>query len=188
MSAVSEHAGPGDADGVAMAPAVARQGVVLEAAAVRTVLVVDDFPAMLAWVTRAFTRAGWTVLTATDSREAMERWHIARGSGAPVGVLITDVELPDLGGTSLVERLRADDADLPVLALHTGKGDAVSWPATQLNQTAFFRKPVRAGVLLETATALLSAREQSVSAAGDESCPIEPSLLTALSACLHDRP
>lgn len=126
MSAVSEHAGPGDADGVAMAPAVARQGVVLEAAAVRTVLVVDDFPAMLAWATRAFTRAGWTVLTATDHREAMARWHVARDSGAPVSVLIADLELHDQGSASLVERLRADDADLPVLVLHTGDGDAIS--------------------------------------------------------------
>lgn len=177
MSGVSEHAGAGAVDGVAMAPAVARPSVALEAAAVRTVLVVDDFPAMLAWVTRAFTRAGWTVLTATDSREAMARWHVARDSGASVSVLVTDMELPDLGGTSLVERLRAHDADLPVLALHTGDRDAVSWRATQLNQTAFFRKPVRAGVLLDTATARLSAREQSESAAGDESCPLEPAVV-----------
>ena len=142
-----------------------------------TVLVVDDYPAMLAWATRAFTRAGWTVLTATDHREAMERWHIARDSGAPVGVLITDLELHEQGGTSLIARLRADDARLPVLALHTGDEAMVSWPATQLNQTAFFRKPVRAGVLLDTATSLLSARAPCVSAAGDESCPVKPALV-----------
>lgn len=140
----------------------------------RTVLVVDDFPAVLAWAARAFTRAGWTVLTATDGQEALDRWRVASDSGRPVRVLVTDLELPEWGGASLTERLRAEDADLPVLALHTGERDAVTWPALQMNRTAFFQKPVRAAVLLDTATALMAARGAVVALEGDELCPVEP--------------
>ncbi len=144
---------------------------------VRTVLVVDDFPAVLAWATRAFTRAGWTVLTAMDGREAVERWHEARAGGGAVGVLVTDVDFPEWGGASLAARLREEDAQLPVLALFTGDRSAVTWPASQINRTAFFQKPVRAAVLLETAAALLTERERGLLDTEDDPCPVEPSRL-----------
>lgn len=140
----------------------------------RTVLVVDDFPAVLAWASRAFTRAGWTVLTATDGREALERWRAARAAGCAVSVLITDVDFPEWGGASLAARLREEDAELPVLALFTGERSAVTWPTSQIDRTAFFQKPMRAAVLLETAAALLTEREHARDA-DDDPCPLEPS-------------
>ncbi|HYW49939.1 MAG TPA: response regulator [Gemmatimonadaceae bacterium] len=140
----------------------------------RTVLVVDDYPAVLAWASRAFARAGWTVLTATDGRDALDRWHTAREDGTPVRVLVTDLNLPDWGGAGLVARLRAEDADLPVLALHAGEGDVVTWHASLMNRTAFFQKPVRAAILIETAAALVASCDQVASARGDDVCPVEP--------------
>lgn len=41
-----------------------------EIAPKRIVLVVDEYPAVLAWAARAFQRSGWSVLTASDGREA----------------------------------------------------------------------------------------------------------------------
>lgn len=146
--------------------------------AVRTVLVVDDYPAVLAWATRAFTKAGWTVLTATDGCEAVERWREARASGGTVSVLVTDVDFPECGGASLAALLREEDADLPVLALFAGERSAITWPTSQINRTAFFQKPVRAAVLLETAAALLTEREQGLLGTEDDPCPVEPTRVT----------
>lgn len=148
----------------------------------RTVLVVDDYPAVLAWAARAFVRAGWTVLTATDGAEALERWRVARANGRPVGVLVTDLELATWHGAHLAERLRAEDADLPVLALHTGERATVAWGVALLDRTAFFQKPVRAAVLVETATALMASRARVAASAGEELCPVEPEPLPVAAA------
>ena len=55
----------------------------------RTVLVVDDYPAVLASASRAFERVGWRILTATDGVEALALFDEAAHSRLPVDLLIT---------------------------------------------------------------------------------------------------
>ena len=136
----------------------------------RSVLIVDDYPAVLAWAARAFTRAGWTVLTANDGTEALQAWRSASDAGQAPDLLVTDLELPDIDGLSLARSLRERDPQLFVIAL-TGYPDRdVGWSGPLLVGTAFFQKPIMATALLSAANALT---QRDVGQRG-EVCPTEP--------------
>ena len=134
----------------------------------RTVLVVDDYPAVLAWASRAFARAGWRILTATDGPEAEALFDDAANRGEPVDLLVTDLQLPAVSGAALVRRMRALNPALPVIAIFVGATYGDDWLGSMLDHTSFFQKPVRAATLLAAADALLV-----VSPFDDEICPDE---------------
>lgn len=139
-------------------------------APMRSVLIVDDYPAVLAWAARAFSRAGWTVLTANDGHEALQVWQKARDGGRSPDLLVTDLELPDIDGPSLARSLRERDPQLFVIALTGHPNSDAGWTGTLLDRTAFFQKPIMAADLLSAANALTvrDARRWG------EACPLEP--------------
>ncbi len=120
-----------------------------------TVLIVDDYPSLLAWAARAFTRAGWRVFTANCSAEAVDAWQSAQRSGVHVHLLVTDLELPDQDGESLARDLRALDPSLFVIAITAHADRADGWNSALLHRTAFFQKPMLAAELLSAANASL---------------------------------
>jgi two-component system phosphate regulon response regulator PhoB len=85
------------------------------------ILVVDDEPDLLELVRLTLHQAGHQVDTATSGRAALDALRQRRPD-----LLILDLMLPDLSGTELCRRLRADSefASLPVLML-TAKADEV---------------------------------------------------------------
>ena len=140
-------------------------------------LVADDYPAVLAWATRTFQRAGWTVLSATDGDAALRCWTEARAVGAPIAALVTDLDLPGLDGTGLAQRLRVEDPDLPVLAMHAGDGELARWEGPLPERTVFFQKPVRASQLVATTQALVQARiDAAARVDADDASPLKPEL------------
>ncbi len=79
----------------------------------RTVLVVDDNPAIVALLHTVFAAEGYRVITAL-AREAVpsaREWQPA--------VILLDISMPELDGVQVCERLRADPAtaSIPVIAL-----------------------------------------------------------------------
>ena len=135
----------------------------------RTVLIVDDYPAVLAWASRAFERAGWNILTATDGPDAEVLFDDAANQGRPVDLLITDLQLQAISGATLVRRMRALNPRLPVIAIFVGAGYDDDWHGSMLDHTAFFQKPVRAATLLAAAEALVSVS----TSVDDDLCPDE---------------
>lgn len=123
----------------------------------RTVLIVDDFPAVLAWATRAFERDGWTVFGAGSATEAVAFFQAQRNAGQPLTLLVTDLDLPDYDGVQLARTLRAQDSRLPVVALSANAVVAREWSGEMLDLTVFFVKPVRASQLVSAANALVAA-------------------------------
>jgi two-component system cell cycle response regulator CpdR len=68
------------------------------------VLVVDDEPSIRAWIARALERAGIDVVVAADGRQALR--IIADDQVRPT-VLLTDLEMPAMGGVELAARIHA---------------------------------------------------------------------------------
>jgi PAS domain S-box-containing protein len=103
-----------------------------------TVMVVEDEDAVRHLMRRVLTEAGYTVITAADGEDAVGLW---RRRGDEVDVLLTDVVMPRLTGPELVQRLRADRPDLPVVFC-SGYSDVV--PPDVLahdDVTEFLNKP-----------------------------------------------
>ncbi len=122
----------------------------------RTVLIVDDFPAVLAWATRAFERDGWTVLGAGSATEALSFCQTEKDAGRLLTLLVTDLDLPDYDGIQLAKALREHDRRLPVVALSSNAAVAREWSGEMLDLTVFFAKPVRASQLISAANALIA--------------------------------
>lgn len=95
----------------------------------KTVLVADDEPHIRYMLDYKVSRAGYTVLTATDGQEAYELACEHRPD-----LVVTDYQMPGGDGMELSKRLKAnaETALIPVLML-TARGYKV--PASDLGQT-----------------------------------------------------
>ncbi len=71
----------------------------LQMSRVRSILVVDDDPAILGYVATVLRGSGYEVHTAETPGEAL-------ASTAPVDILLTDVVMPGMNGPQLAERIR----------------------------------------------------------------------------------
>jgi CheY-like chemotaxis protein len=76
------------------------------------ILLVDDEPTVLALMARTLAEAGYDVITASNGLEALE---LAVAARPHVDAVITDVQMPQMGGEALAAALRQADLDLPIL-------------------------------------------------------------------------
>ena len=77
-------------------------------------LVVDDSSIARDLIAEILESAGFDVATASDGREALERLRHFEAD-----LVVSDVEMPVLGGFELLERIRAQSESLPVVMLTT---------------------------------------------------------------------
>jgi CheY-like chemotaxis protein len=109
-----------------------------------TVLVVDDDRVVRLLVVRALLRAGYAVLEARDGREALDVFERHRGR---VHLLLTDVEMPHLGGRELAEQLTAACPGLRVLFLSGHTEDEALRPGAFRGPVHFLAKPMLSSAL-----------------------------------------
>jgi len=109
----------------------------------RTILLVDDERAVRASTRRLLIGAGFSVIEACDGEEALQ--HFSRHD-SDIGLVITDVMMPNMNGAEFVELLRNMRPDLPVLFVTGYADDALSGPTAANAQ--LLRKPFSANELL----------------------------------------
>jgi len=109
-----------------------------------SVCVVDDDETYRTMLARALHRAGYSVLTASGGKEALHA--IANAPSLPE-LIISDLNMPDLDGLTLVTRLRADQPELKVLLI-SGSPQAEHAAAVAELGTRLLQKPFSAEVLL----------------------------------------
>ncbi|PQZ60355.1 two-component system response regulator [Achromobacter sp. MYb9] len=117
-----------------------------------TILVADDSATMRMIVQATLTGAGWKVLTAGNGQEALE---VAKNH--PVDLVVSDWNMPVMGGLQLIQGLREQDRylDVPVLVLTTEDDVDSKMAARDLGVCGWLSKPVDPDVLVELATELL---------------------------------
>jgi CheY-like chemotaxis protein len=115
------------------------------------VMVVDDEPLVLDVERHILEGAGYQVLLATSALDAIAR--IA--GGPPLDLLITDLDMPELGGDEMVTRIRAVRPDLKVLFV-TGHADLLMETPRLWQGEAFLEKPFTEEGLREAVSLLLS--------------------------------
>ena len=105
----------------------------------KRVMVVDDDAAICEMFSKFLERDGYDVLVAHDGRDALEQLR-----AHPVDLLILDINMPELGGASLVQILRRDAewarlTTLPIIVV-SALWDVVTF---DLDVQAGFGKPVK---------------------------------------------
>jgi len=112
------------------------------AAGKRSVLVVDDEPAICRTLDRVLRAAGFIVTTATDPQRALEAiMH------EPFDVIVSDVTMPGMSGVELLRVLRSYDLDVPVILMTGNPTIETAVEAVQLGALQYLPKPTPNDVL-----------------------------------------
>jgi two-component system cell cycle sensor histidine kinase/response regulator CckA len=107
----------------------------------KTILLVEDEPAIRQLLAVALERAGYRVLEARHGREALS---IFEQEGDIINLLLTDIRMPYVGGQELIARLRAQRPSLKVLTISGYSQNAPADP-----NVMFIAKPFPREVLLK---------------------------------------
>ncbi|HEY6726333.1 MAG TPA: PAS domain-containing protein, partial [Polyangiaceae bacterium] len=116
------------------------------------VLLVEDSEPVLRLALAMLTSAGHHVRAVASGEEALERWR-----EEPADVLVTDVVMPQMSGTSLADELRRHDPLLPVLFITGYLPDRVGL-ATKSRLSAVVMKPFERRELLTALDELVTSR------------------------------
>src|SRR5215475_14614595 len=113
-----------------------------------SILIVDDEPSNLRILEQLLSRAGYTVVTASDGAEALKRLE-----ASPPDLIILDFMMPELNGLDVLKELRQRDDDTPVIivtaygtveraveAMHAGAYDFITRPLKPDHVTLVVRK------------------------------------------------
>jgi two-component system, chemotaxis family, chemotaxis protein CheY len=111
----------------------------------KTVMTVDDSASIRQMVSFTLKGAGYDVVEAVDGRDAL-----SKANGKPIHMVITDLNMPNLGGIDLIRELRKQAAYkfIPIVMLTTESQDAKKQEGKAAGATGWIVKPFKAEQLL----------------------------------------
>ncbi len=126
----------------------------------RTILVVDDEPKLVKVVRDYLEHDGYRVVSASDGREALERFHQARPD-----LVVLDVMMPEMDGLEVCRRLRRE-SDVPIIMLTARAEEVDELLGLELGADDYVAKPFSPRALLARVRAVL--RRANAEAADEE--------------------
>jgi len=119
------------------------------------VLIVDDSAAIRKILHRVLVQAEvplGKVHEASDGREALERLKTD-----PVGLILSDINMPNMDGIELLGKLKADlqFKSVPILMVTTEGSQAKVMQALELGASGYVRKPFTAEQIKEKLTGII---------------------------------
>ena len=114
-----------------------------------TILVVDDEPLLTTMADAILSDFGYKVLTANNGQKALE---VLEQSGTDVDLVITDLVMPEMGGRELIERIRQQGLQMPMLAM-----SGYLLPEDKAAHGSYLQKPFTSTDLLRKVKAALAA-------------------------------
>ncbi|MDX8404695.1 MAG: response regulator, partial [Mariprofundus sp.] len=103
-----------------------------------TILLVDDEESVCITMGRVLKRLNYTVLTAANGEEALQRF---KDHQHEIDLIFTDIIMPNMGGIQLAKSIRQLDADVPVIFSTGYSKDLVMTTENQLHHSAIIDKP-----------------------------------------------
>ena len=116
------------------------------------VLLVEDDDAVRAVAARVLRKQGYTVLEASNGKDALD---IFERRGHEAALVITDMVMPTMSGTELAARLRSRAPTLPILFVSGYSRDAADQIAQVETASEYLEKPFTPATLAATVRALL---------------------------------
>ncbi len=118
-----------------------------------TILVIDDESAILEFVKEVLTDRGFKVITADDPASALEAY---KKDPSGIDLIITDIVMPKVYGTSVVEQIREMNPKAKIVAI-TGFSDKVG----NMEVDRLIKKPFNSRKLLSEVGVVLGRYEIS---------------------------
>ena len=104
----------------------------------RTILVADDEPQVRRVAERALERAGYSVITAQDGQEALDRFRAHRGV---ISLVLLDMTMPTMNGAEACVAIRELAPEIPVIICSGYVGDDFAVSVRDLPDVSFLAKP-----------------------------------------------
>ena len=103
-----------------------------------TILLVEDEAAVRSLAKKILRSRGYRVLEASDGAIAL---RLAAGHVGEIDLVLTDVEMPNLGGRGMVEELRELSPEMRVLFMSGYRKDEVFSDMNAARRTPYLQKP-----------------------------------------------
>lgn len=103
----------------------------------KRILIIEDNPMVVKSLEFKLTRDGYDVIIAEDGRRALE---ILREDDA-IQLVITDLMLPYVTGTELIEHIRNNTPNMPIIVLSTSNQEEIITDAFMMGVNDFITKP-----------------------------------------------
>src|SRR5262245_46693711 len=113
------------------------------------ILVAEDHDDVRLAIWNTLRAGGFTVLAAYDGKAALE---LSRSYPGTIDLLLTDIDMPRVGGLELCQAIAADRPGIKVLMM---SGGAAGRERVRMKAPVFLQKPFTGTALRESITALL---------------------------------
>lgn len=106
----------------------------------KRVLTADDSASIRQMVSFTLKNAGYEVVEAVDGKDALSKLN-----GDPINMVITDLNMPNLDGISLVKNIRSNSSYkfIPIVLLTTESQESKKIEGKQAGATGWIVKPFK---------------------------------------------
>ena len=124
----------------------------------KLIMVVDDSPTVVKFVSFALRSTGCKVITACDGMDALEKLSAAESG---VDLIITDLNMPNVDGYELIKTLRENPeyANIPIIILSSEEEEQDKKLGTEAGASSYLVKPFKPQVLLAEVSKYLQVKQ-----------------------------
>jgi two-component system chemotaxis response regulator CheY len=119
------------------------------------VMIVDDSAAIRKILRRVLTQADVPVGEVLEANDGKEAFEVLKKT--PVGLILSDVNMPNMDGIELLSKLKGDEQlkRVPVLMITTEGSQARVMQALELGAAGYVKKPFTAEQIKEKLTGII---------------------------------
>ena len=102
----------------------------------KRILIIEDNPMVVKSLEFKLNKDGFDVITANDGREGLEKIKTEQ-----FDLILTDLMLPFISGTQIIEQSKAIAPEVPIIVLSTSNQEAIITDAFSMGVSDFMTKP-----------------------------------------------
>jgi two-component system chemotaxis response regulator CheY len=121
----------------------------------QTILIVDDSPTVIKFLAFSLKGKGFNIVSACDGMDALEKLS-SLSSG--VDLIITDLNMPNLDGYGLIEAVRQNHRETPIIILSSEEAAEDQQRGIEAGANSYLVKPFRPATLLSEVTKQLESK------------------------------
>lgn len=113
----------------------------------QTILVVDDSPTVVKFVSFSLRNRGFNVVTACDGMDAIEK---ISNTPTAIDLIITDLNMPNVDGYEFISTLRRNSKyqEIPIIILSSEEEEEDKRKGMEVGASSYLVKPFKSSVLL----------------------------------------
>ena len=113
----------------------------------KTILIVDDEDMLRMGLVRAFELKGFEVFNASNAKDALA---LVNDKSKNIDLVISDICMPEEDGVTLLEKIRLNHPDIPVVIFITGFSDYTHDDCVARGAKTVFAKPFKIKDLVQS--------------------------------------